>query len=107
MSWTVPEAARRMFQEYRGRNYPIITERGLEQLYVSAVIRVGVVSGWPCAVIVLIITAQPLSSPLPHTPCRFPSPDRPITPLVARARERESPGLAGISERRFSEKNLS
>jgi len=28
--WTVPEAAPRMFQEYRGRNYPIITERGLD-----------------------------------------------------------------------------
>lgn len=85
----MPEAAPRMFQEYRGRNYPVIAERAvltLEQLYVSAVIRVGIVSGWPCAVIVLIITVPfPLTRARASMQRRFPPPGRPIIPVGPRA----------------------
>lgn len=50
----------------------------------------GVVSGWPCAVIVLIITALPPLAP-PRTP-PAPSPGRPITPGGPRERVRDSRG---------------
>lgn len=101
----MPEAA--PFQEYRGRNYPVITERGLDSWAAlrlgGYIIRVGVVSGWPCAVIVLIITTLPPRSPVPvplYTAGFLP----PAAQLPTVARARESPGLAEISEPRFSEK---
>lgn len=64
----------------------------------------GIVSGWPCAVIVLIITGPLFPLARARAPCNagfFPPAAQ--LPLLARARERES-GLAEISEPRFLEK---
>lgn len=102
----MPEAAPRMFQEYRGRNYPVIAERGLDS---RAALRLG---GYPSGDSQWLALCSNCTNyywpPFPLARARAPCnagffPPAAQLPLLARARERES-GLAEISEPRFLEK---